>query len=259
MMSKAIATIGVGRMQSLLDLGLQTLRPYADRHGYDLVIGGGAYAEGRPLAWAKVGLLRHLLGVYDLVVWIDADAIVVDLSSDIADDLPADAFQAMVSTDGGPLIGPSPNAGVWVLRACDRAHQFLNEVWNSVEYIDHKLWDNAAVLHLLGYTVEPEYRRVRDSEWARGTHFLNEEWNSIHVYRRLKPARIRHYAGEDHELRLRRMRAEAWRVHGARWRPAISDLYETQRYLSPPIRKRSKRALVRYLKRIGIRRPARFR
>ena len=94
-MNKAIATIATGPAAELLALALPRLQEYAERHGYDVVIGNGE-AEGRAPAWAKVRLIRRMLDSYDLVLWIDADALILDTTRDIADEVDPQLWQAMV-------------------------------------------------------------------------------------------------------------------------------------------------------------------
>jgi hypothetical protein len=93
---KALATIASGRHAELLRLSGPTFRAYADRHGYELVIGAGEMPEPRAGAWAKVPLIRRLLDTYELVLWVDVDAMILDGSVDVAELLDVDAFQGLV-------------------------------------------------------------------------------------------------------------------------------------------------------------------
>lgn len=224
---KVLATIGSGPMADVLAVSGPTMRDYADRHGYAFVAGDGDSA-GRPPAWGKVLLIRRLLDEYETVLWIDADAIVLDSGQDIADELGRDDFQALVSHDlpgdwAGYYGNPGeemPNSGVWLLRGT-RARDFIDAVWDSSEFIDHEWWENGAVMHLLGFDMHP-CKRARETEWSDGTVWLEPTWNSHTMYTGLKPARIRHYAGVDNRMRARRMRADlglghiplgAWRLY----------------------------------------------
>jgi hypothetical protein len=225
---KVLATIGVGMMAPVLDATLPTFRKFASTHGYDLIIGDG-HAAGRPPAWGKVSLCRRLLDSYEQVLWIDADAIILQTDRDIASEMPGDAFQAMVSHSTG-WSQEAPNAGVWLLRG-QRAAEFLDAVWAMDKYIDHNIWENGAVCELLGYSIDP-YHRVQASPWMDGTVFLDETWNRHYLLVGLQQGRIRHYAGMSNEFRRRRMlidradlegrRFEAlvrrieWRLHGSR-------------------------------------------
>ena len=91
MTRRAVAAIGSGPMVPMSALSLQTSRPYAARHGYDLVVGAGD-SLGRPPASAKVLLARRLFDVYDEVVWLGADTIILDGSQDLAEDIGQECF-----------------------------------------------------------------------------------------------------------------------------------------------------------------------
>src|SRR3954453_11880108 len=97
MQSRALATIGTGPHEKLLSYSGKTFVSYALKHGYEYVQGSGTMPEPRPSAWAKIPLLQHLLDAFDLVVWIDSDAIILDDSRDIASELHDDTWQAMVA------------------------------------------------------------------------------------------------------------------------------------------------------------------
>src|SRR4051794_25222065 len=143
--SRALATLGIGAHAKCLAYTGQTFRRYAVKHGYEYVQGSGAMSEPRPLSWAKIPLLQRLLEVFELVVWIDADATILDGSRDIASELAPDTWQALVPYSGGGQF--CPNLGVWVLRQTDRTHEFLRAIWDCREFINHPWWENGAALH----------------------------------------------------------------------------------------------------------------
>ncbi len=162
-------------------------------------------------------------------MWVDSDAIILQPDRDIASEMSADGFQAMVNHRTG-WSQEAPNTGVWLLKG-QRAAEFLNAVWSMEKYTDHHIWENGAVCELLGYSIDP-YHRIETSPWMDGTVFLDETWNRHYLLVGLQPGRIRHYAGKSNEFRRRRMlidradlegrRLEAlvrrvwWRMHGSR-------------------------------------------
>jgi galactosyl transferase GMA12/MNN10 family len=188
-------------MGPLLDFSGRTFRWYAERHGYDFIIGSGD-ARGRPPAWAKVPLLRRLLDSYEKVVWIDADAVILQIDLDIAEQLQPDDYQALVLNHRDEE-SIHPNTGVWVLRG-DRAKRFLDAVWAETTFIDHHLWEQAAAMRLLGYPLQPGLA-IEESRWTPGTRWLDDDWNNGSG---ATPARIRHYAGQENKYRLRRMQID---------------------------------------------------
>jgi glycosyl transferase family (putative galactosyltransferase) len=215
-MRKALCSIGAGPHEALLEVSEPTFRAYAERHGYDLVVGREADPR-RPPAWTKVRMLQQLLAEFELVVWIDADAVIVDGSGDIADELePEKQFGLVEHHRGEERI---PNTGVMVWRSGDFAHELLAKVWSATRFIDHPWWENAALVDALGYDV-PRFSRLerllpgrprpcrpaRPSRYLAGTQFLAPQWNWAYLSRVENP-RIVHCVGVPVEQRLADMRA----------------------------------------------------
>ena len=195
MVRKAVATIGTGAMRPVLDQSLHTFRRFGERHGYDVIVGGEEAIEDRAPAWNKVLLLRSLLESYDYVLWIDADAIILDDSIDPVSLLGDGHYQALVRYRWNEE--ECACTGVWLLRNVEKAVAFLDAVWNGGEgYLRLHPWEQAAAMRLLGYSVDPD-RFVAATEWTNGTLWLANEWDTIPAFtikHRLVQCKIRHYA-----------------------------------------------------------------
>jgi hypothetical protein len=206
---KALATIGTGAMRPVLDQSLHTFRRFGERHGYDVVVGGEEVIEDRAPAWNKVVLLQRLLPQYDYVLWIDADAIILDDSVDPTSLMAADDYQALVRYVWNDE--ECACTGVWLLRNVEKARAFLSAVWEGGDgYLRLHPWEQAAAMRLLGYSVDPD-RFVAATEWTDGTLWLADEWDTIPAFtqdRRLVPCRIRHYARETNGVRRHQMRTD---------------------------------------------------
>jgi hypothetical protein len=196
---KAIASIGTGPHRHLLRLAARSFRPYARRHGYELHLHTATVDGSRPPAWSKVPILRGLLESNDLVVWLDSDLVIVDPRDDLADALPADRFLGLV--EHRTKEGRVPNSGVLVLRACEQARTFLDDVWDQEDLVDHVWWENAAIARLLGYDLGPPVRLADPTPLlTEHTALLDEHWNSIPDASVVQP-RIRHYPGYRWQVR----------------------------------------------------------
>ncbi len=191
---KVLCSIGTGPHVELLALSGMSFRAYAERHGYELRLETSVPASDRPVSWSKVTLLRRLLETYDLAVWIDADAAVVDPTVDIADSLHGRDLMGLVGHRTEEGDDPILNCGVWVLRSHRLTRRFLEDVWNSTGYIGHRWWENAAVLDLLGYRLEPRVALSAPTRMLRRTRILPLDWNSIPVDASEHP-RIVHFPG----------------------------------------------------------------
>jgi hypothetical protein len=225
-MKKALCSIGAGPHAALLDLSEPTFRAYAQRHGYEVITSRTADPQ-RPPAWAKVPLLREAVDAFDLVLWIDADAVIVDGRDDIAAQLEPDRQLALVQhRHGDQLI---PNTGVVLLRSGELSRSLLDRMWATTRLIHHPWWENAALLDALGYDLPSAptpglrgrldraigrvtgrgprpCRPARPSRYRDGTQFLPGEWNWSYLDRAENP-RIVHCLGVPVEQRLRDMTA----------------------------------------------------
>src|SRR5712691_9931472 len=79
-MKRCIVTYAAGAHEELLDVALPTYKDFAQRHGYDVVV--GRKLADFPPAWNKIPLLLDTLKFYEEVVWFDCDLVVVDQSED---------------------------------------------------------------------------------------------------------------------------------------------------------------------------------
>jgi hypothetical protein len=221
---KALCSIGAGPHAPLLELSRPTFAAFAERHGYELIT-STERDPGRPPAWAKVPMLREALDAYDLVLWIDADAVIVDPERDIAGELERD-LGLVRHRRGDALV---PNTGVMVMRSGAFARDLLDELWAAKRFIHHPWWENAALLDALGYDLPEAYEpgmrgrarriatrlrrrpprtlaQVRPSPYLDGIQFLPDEWNGVYPDRP-EHLRIAHFPGVPLEERMREMKA----------------------------------------------------
>jgi hypothetical protein len=199
---KVLCTLAVGQHREYLPYTRPALERYAERHGYELCVIEYRLASERPDSWSKVVLLHRLVQRADLVVWIDADAIVVDASRDIADDLNSNRVLHLV--EHNVADGRVPNCGVMALRGGADAQALLEAMWACREFVHHKWWENAALLQLLGYRTEPPIEPAHDSPWRDKLALLDRAWNSVPFDESPHP-RIVHLPGVSHDERLERL------------------------------------------------------
>jgi hypothetical protein len=193
-------------MAAVLTQSLPTFVDFAEAHDYDVVVGSGDDSRGRPTSWGKVRLMRRLLDRYDVVLWVDADAIILDNLVDPAELLGPGDFQGLVLLH--QFDQELPCCGVWLLRSTPKAKSFLDEIWQKEEFIHDRFWEQAAAMDLLGFSIRPSHL-VEPSEWMTGTVWLGEEWDCLPlISRTLSPCRIRHYGGETNKVRRRQMKTD---------------------------------------------------
>jgi hypothetical protein len=195
---KAIVSLGSGPQSRLLGLAARSFRPYAARHGYSLELHTEIVDPTRPAPWSKIVLLRRLAEEYDLLLWLDADLVIVDRSRDIADELEDGRF--LYLAEHQTKEGRMPNSGVMLMRGGEQTAGFLDEVYAQEDLIDHRWWENAAICRLLGYSLDPVGPGTPTPLLTRHTKLISSRWNSI----RDAPAPgayIRHYPGYSLKVR----------------------------------------------------------
>jgi hypothetical protein len=196
-----LASLGVGPHVELLELSRPTRELWAARHGYDVVVENELRAPDRPPSWSKVLLVRQLLDRYDDVVWLDADAVIVDDGGDPADLLDRRRWIGLVTHRYDGLV--LPNLGVFVMRRSRAARRLLDELFEADQYIHHKWWENAALLELLGYDLDDDATpKVRSTRLERHVRELDLRWNSIPHAQGAAHPYVVHFAGQSQEERV---------------------------------------------------------
>jgi hypothetical protein len=194
---RVLCSLGAGPYEELLAISSITFEAYAARHGYDLRLSTRLLDTARPPAWTKIALVRELLDGYDEVLWVDADAIFLDVSKDIAELVRPDKDLYLVEHRWeADETWRSANTGVFLVRSTRWARRFLDRVWAAERYIDHPWWENAAVLDLLGYELPPDLtppRKVRRTPFESRVQLIDLEWNSTEGASRAPRPRIRHH------------------------------------------------------------------
>lgn len=196
---KAIVSLGAGPQERLLGLAARSFRPYAKRHGYDLHLHTEGVDDSRPLPWSKVRLLQRLQDDYDVLLWLDADLVIVDQRVDLAGELDPARFLGLVEHQVAG--GRFPNSGVMALQTGPACRAFLEDVWAQDDLVEHRWWENAAICRLLGYELEPVVRPGAPTALrTNDLQLLDARWNAIHDAPVRRP-RIRHYPGYRPQVR----------------------------------------------------------
>ena len=188
-----------------------TIRHYARRHGMACEIEPRMRCE-RPPAWRRVKLIEELFDRgHAFVLWLDADALFCRFDVDIRTVIRPGADLYLVShCDPRSGFGPLPNTGLMLLRNCAWSRKLLSDWWGMTRYVDHMLWDNAALMKLMGHNAFlQEGPDTPDLELLSRVAFLPETWNALQWYPVVDDPVIKHFAGIPHAERELRMPLEA--------------------------------------------------
>ena len=198
--SAVICSLAVGRHRELLAETAPTMLAYARRHGWSVVLTSENLVPERPAAWAKIKLIQELMLRYEFVFWVAADAIIVDLDRDVLAEIDsdADAWFARHPQEHNPEATVL-NSGVFLVRSSPFATDLLDAMWNSEQFIEHNWWENAALLDLLGYSLESPFPQLRVTKWQQRIGHLDLAWNSVPGYCESPHPAINHHARSDHD------------------------------------------------------------
>ena len=202
-----ICCLATGRHRELMAESAPSMVAYARRHDWSVVLTSEPLNGERPPSWGKLQLIRELMSTYEYVFWVDADAIIVDLDRDLLaeiDTAVSDIWFARHPQDRDPGA-TELNAGVFAVHSTDWSRRLLTEVWNAEQFIDHNWWENAALLDLLGYSLDPPFAKVRESHWESRVGVLDLAWNSVPGYCESSTPAVNHHARSDHDNFQRRL------------------------------------------------------
>lgn len=203
-----ICSLATGRHRELLAESAPTIAAYAQRFGWGVVLSSETLGD-RPPSWSKIILVKELLQEFDLVFWVDADALIVDLERDLIAEIDdaADIWFAGHPQDHDPEATVL-NAGVFLARSSQFTRDLLDAIWDNEQFVDHNWWENAALLDLLGYSLDAPFRKLQRSKWDARIGSLDLAWNSVPGYCESPHPALNHHARSDHDnfgLRLQAM------------------------------------------------------
>ena len=98
----------------------------------------------RPAAWSKITLLLEEMekDPVDFYLWIDADAVILNLDFDPLTFI-TETHDIYMTRDFNNL-----NSGVMLLKNNEYVKNFLKTLWNKTEYIDSASWENEAIIQM---------------------------------------------------------------------------------------------------------------
>lgn len=156
--------------QAALDLVKGRHNVYTVKYNMDyLVVRGEVKAEWLPNhgGWAKLELVRQmLLRGYKYIVWIDADAMIVDMHTDLRDGCPMGL--GMVMHNGAGTPGPHLNVGVMLMQNTPRVREFFDEWCSRYPGTTEFPW----------YEQGEAHKMAHDPKWQDVVIQIENKWNA---------------------------------------------------------------------------------
>lgn len=153
-----------------LDLVYKRHLAYADKWNMDyLVVRGEVRVDFKPNngGWAKLELVRMALADgYKFIIWIDADAMIVDMDTDLREGCPEGLGMVLHTGPGTP--GPHLNVGVMLIQNTPRVRALVDEWLTRYPGTTEFPWYEQGEAHKL----------ARDPKWQDVIIQIDSKWNS---------------------------------------------------------------------------------
>ena len=203
MSAGVICTLGAGEHARLIEISSRQLERWVGTFDYHLDVQYETLSAERPPAWSKVLQIRENLDSHKYVFWIDADTVVWDTNHDFRDLVSWRKPLALVAHNYHNQW--FPNLGVIAIQSTRFTRRLFDRLWEMDEYTNHKWWENAAFLDLLGIspTQEPLKQTHKDLIGHK-IKWLDNSWNSMGLDPSPAP-KILHYPGVSNPERERLM------------------------------------------------------
>ncbi len=151
--------------------GINTKIEYCNINKYNFLLGGDEFVDrSRPIAWSKIKMIEYVIknikdlcedSAADIPEWLfvsDADVVITNPTIQL--DKIIEKYESVKSTVWLVLVkdlyGNINNGNMWI-RVCNRSLEFLYEVWAQTQFIHHRWWENAAMIHV-----------IQKPEWSNG-------------------------------------------------------------------------------------------
>ncbi|GBG34405.1 Xyloglucan 6-xylosyltransferase 1 [Hondaea fermentalgiana] len=179
---------------------IKNKQDYANRHSYEVIVADDEIDKSRPAAWSKFPILEKYLPEYDYLMWVDADAIFMNMTIRVEDIVDAE-HDLFFARDEGDI-----NSGVFLVRNTDWAMWWLKEAWSQTWLItgSHPFkYEQRAIHYLYGtdglqkdarrhnHELYPRVDEVRGKTavvpyCAFNSNICEEFWTGLALFRRIR-------------------------------------------------------------------------
>ncbi len=177
---------------------------------------------GRVQTWNKILQIKNEIQKKedDYIMWVDADVFFPNDAENILSVL-ENKYEIYLSSHYCSVFKGSNykntilttkriNCGVMIFKVSDFCLEFLENVWNKKEYINHFWYEQAAMMDLVGLKADIT-GNLNDNKgndfYLNKIKFLSKEWNSIPSFGEISSESIRpsiiHLAGIENEERIK--------------------------------------------------------
>lgn len=143
----AVITLAAGeRYKDTVQLGIDNKRRYCEKYGYDFICCEERLDPSRHFSWSKIQLVLKTMESkkYKWIFWTDADSLIMNMT------IPLEKF---IDEKAHFILASDPhstyNMGQFFIKNCDWSRDFLKAIYAHTECIDHKWWEQQALVNEL--------------------------------------------------------------------------------------------------------------
>ncbi|CAM9210175.1 unnamed protein product [Ectocarpus fasciculatus] len=135
---------------------------YAKYHGYTMIDGNKYVDDTRGVSWFKLLAVEEALHSFDYVMYIDADAVIMDPKRPLDTFLIAGRGKDMIMTEDWSGL----NGGVWIAKKSPWTHSFMKELWNQTHLIPRYSPDGKT-RHIFEWEQRAFHYLIQSEMWVR--------------------------------------------------------------------------------------------
>lgn len=143
----ALCSLTIGeKYKEITKYGRRSKVLYCEKQCYDFFDEETDVDYTRPLAWSKINIIKKHLPDYDYVLWVDGDTLLMNNNIKIENIIKdfSNKKDITVAQDWTMI-----NTGVILLKNTTWTMNFLNLIYEQVEFLNHPNWEQTAFIHLL--------------------------------------------------------------------------------------------------------------
>lgn len=148
----AVCSLYTSKIESFATHTTINFQDYCDRNNYDFICSNASLDLDRPLQWSKIKILQQNLKDYEWLMWIDADAAI--MNKDIK-------IESIIDNNYNIIIAREDcrdkiiiNTGVFLIKNTEWSKNFLTSWYNLKGFIRKGWYDQSAFIHLYNSKID---------------------------------------------------------------------------------------------------------
>ena len=165
--------------------GMITKENYCNKYDYKFINLNISLDLSRPIPWSKILIIEQNIDVYDWIFYSDADSLIMNPSIKL-ESLIDDNYDLIITRDQNNL-----NSGNFLLKNSEWSKNFLKDIYEQKQYINHPWWENMAIIDLYDNN-----QNIRDKTKILDVRSMNSYVNNYQ-----KGDFIIHFAGSQGNIK----------------------------------------------------------